>query len=266
MRCMRAISYLALFIAVFVANPAKAASARQAGEGDCGSIKTSMGEAKFSGQISRSPVANSFEVTAGKESAAVDYDPSVLVCEEGQRVSTRALVAGATVVVYGTVKREGNAFRMTATKVVVAGPPQESPRAGEPAARTTGTDSFTKSTGEQKGRPASGSISCSSLEFGVSAPKDEATGRAAGRSSITSITCRMPVSQAAMVMTEDAITGRRIGDVTLDSQNQLVVTLTNAGIASVVFTAENGAQVVDVSFDYERAEVQHVPSGMRVSF
>ncbi|HXX18132.1 MAG TPA: hypothetical protein VEJ46_01910 [Candidatus Acidoferrum sp.] len=265
MRFMRTIGYLALFMAVLSATPAKAASARQAGEGDCGSIKTSMGEAKFSGQISRSSAANSFEVTAGKESAAVDYDPSVLVCEDGRPVSTNALVAGATVVVYGTVKREGNAFRMTATKIVVAGPPQESPRASVPGDAMTGVSSTSKAGIEQKGRQVPGAISCNSLEFGVSV-KDVATSRASGRSPVTGITCRMPANQTAMELTENALSGKRMGDVTLNSQNLLVATLTNAGLASVVFTAEGGAQVVDVTFDYERAEVEHVPSGMRVTF
>jgi hypothetical protein len=69
-----------------------------------------------------------------------------------------------------------------------------------------------------------------------------------------------------MELTENALSGKRMGDVTLNSQNLLVATLTNAGLASVVFTAEGGAQVVDVTFDYERAEVEHVPSGMRVTF
>lgn len=263
MRFMRAIFCLALFAIVFAARPANAASAKQAaGEGECSSIKTSMGEAKFSGQISTSPVAGTFQVTAGKESAAVDYDPSVLVCEGGQPVSSGALAAGASVVVYGPVKREGNAFRMTATKIVIVGPPQGGQRPGAPM---TGADARDMSVGEQKGRNASGGISCTSIEFGVSA-KDAGTGHTSGRASVTAITCRIPLGPVAMELTEDVVSGKRMGDVTLNSQNQLVATLTNAGIDSVVFTAEGGEQVVDVTFDYERAEIQHSVSGMRVTF
>lgn len=266
MRFMRAIFYLALFATALAAHPAKAAYAKQAGEeSECGSIKTSMGEAKFSGQISGTPAADSFEVTAGKESAVVSYSGSVLVCQGGQPASASALIAGATVVVYGPVKREGNVFHMTATKIVVAGSPEGSLRVAPPSAAVAGADSLGRPADEQKGRSTSGGISCSSIEFGVSV-KDVATSRASGRSPVTGITCRMPVNQAAMGLTEDALSGRRMGDVTLNSQNQLVATLTNAGLASVVFTAEGGAQVVDVTFDYERAEIQHLPSGTRVTF
>jgi len=265
MRFMRVIGYLALFMAVFMADSTMAAPAKQAGEGDCGSIKTAMGEAKFSGQISTTPVADTFEVTAGKESAAVTYGDSVLICQSGQPASPRALVAGASVVVYGPVKREGNVFRMEATKIVIAGLPQGIPRASAPGDAMTGLSSTSRAGIEQKGLQVPGAISCNSLEFGVSV-KDVATSRASGRSPVTGITCRMPANQTAMELTENALSGKRMGDVTLNSQNLLVATLTNAGLASVVFTAEGGAQVVDVTFDYERAEVEHVPSGMRVTF
>jgi len=266
MRLMRAIVCLALFATIFAGRPAQAASAKQAaGEGECVSIKASMGEAKFSGQISATPAADTFEVTAGKDSAVVNYSGSVLMCQGGQPASASALVAGAAVVVYGPVKREGNVFRMTATKIVVAGPPQGSPRTSVPSDAMAGADSFGRPAGEEKRQNAPGAISCNSIEFGVSV-KDIATSRASGRSPATGITCRMPLNQVAMGLTEDALSGRRMGDVTLNSQNQLVATLTNAGLASVVFTAAGGAQVVDVTFEYERAEIQHLPSGMRVTF
>lgn len=267
MRVVRTVVCLALFATLFAARPAKAASARQAaGDGECRSVNASMGEAKFTGQISGSPTADAFQVTSGKQTAIVNYSGSVLVCEGGQPASTSTLVAGASVVVFGPTKREKNGFEMTATKIVVAGPPQGSQRGAAPGGDMTGADSFVRPTGEQKGQNAPGGIACSSIELTVNAPKDVATGRGIGRTSASGITCRKPIDQVAMELVQDAVTMRRLATITLTAQNELVATLTNAEVASVVFTAENGAQLVEVTFDCERAEIQHSPSGMRVTF
>ena len=117
------------------------------------------------------------------------------------------------------------------------------------------------------GRPQnSGGISCTSLQFSMNAPRDEHTGMGVGRSSASGITCKMPVDQLALQLSEDALRGRHLGSVKLNWQNQLEVSLTNAEISSVQFTSDNGTQVVEVTFAYQKAEVVHSPSGTRVTF
>jgi len=124
------------------------------------------------------------------------------------------------------------------------------------------------STGNMKGSSntkSSGTISCSALVFTVNA-HDEHTGQASGRSSVSGITCKKSVDQQTLQMTQDALTDRRLASVTLNWQNQMEVLLSNAEISSVQFTSDNGAQVVEVTFAYQRAEVVHLPSGTRITF
>lgn len=124
------------------------------------------------------------------------------------------------------------------------------------------------SSGSSKGRSGPqnpGAISCSALLFTVNA-HDEHTGLGMGRNSVSAITCKKPVDQQAMQMMQDALTARRLSNVTLNWQNQLEVLLNNAEITSVQFTSDNDAQVVEVAFTYQKAEIVHTPSGTRVTF
>jgi type VI protein secretion system component Hcp len=95
---------------------------------------------------------------------------------------------------------------------------------------------------------------------------DEHTGQAAGRSSVSGVTCKKSVDQQALQMAQDALTARRLSSVTLNWQNQLEALLNNAEITSVQFTSDNGAEVVEVTFAYQRAEVAYLPSGTRITF
>lgn len=108
-------------------------------------------------------------------------------------------------------------------------------------------------------------ISCTALLFSITS-REDATGKAAGRPSTSGITCRMPVGQQAMQLTQDALDGRHTSAVKLDSQNQLEATLNNVEISSVQFTTDGGSQVVDVTFIAQKVEITHVPSGARVTF
>jgi type VI protein secretion system component Hcp len=129
------------------------------------------------------------------------------------------------------------------------------------------------STSDQAGssrgdRPqnSGGGISCTSLQFSMKAPRDEHTGMGLGRSSVSEITCRMPVDKLALQLSEDALRGRHLGSVTLNLQNKLEVSLTNAEVSSVQFTSDNDTPVVEITFSYQKAEVVHLPSGTEVKF
>ena len=121
------------------------------------------------------------------------------------------------------------------------------------------------STGGSKGQTAS-AISCSALLFNVNAGRDAATGKASGRSSASGITCKRSVDQLALQFAQDAMNARRLQNARLSWQNQLEVVLNDAEISSVQFTSDNGTQVVEITFSYQRAEVIHVPSGTKVLF
>jgi len=109
----------------------------------------------------------------------------------------------------------------------------------------------------------SGTIACSALEFSVSV-RDAATGRPMGKASTSPIVCRKPADQVAVQLTEEAVTGRRIPNITLN-QNQVVIRLADAEVTSVQFKADNnGAQIVEITFTYQKAEIEHSASGTRV--
>jgi hypothetical protein len=129
--------------------------------------------------------------------------------------------------------------------------------------------------GSRAGRSQnSGGISCTSLQFSMNSPRDEHTGvgsvvqgAGAGKMSSTGgITCKMPVDQLVMQLSEDALRARRLSSEKLNWQNQLEVSMTNVEISSVLFTSDNGSQVVEVTFTSQKAEVVYLPSGTRVTF
>jgi len=263
--------------AIFLAGPARAAAAVQASaQGECAAANAAKGEGKFTGQIAGTPTPSGFEVVAGKQSATVNYSNGVLVCEDGQLGSTSALVSGASVVVYGPMKGQGDRFELSATKILVAGRLRANLRAAAPGLTTPSAGSGATPVGEQsrdsmtvggQNRPGSsslpGTIACSVLEFSVNT-RDTASGRPMGRASTSPIVCRKPADQVAVQLMEEAMTGRRIANITLN-QNQVVIKLADAEVTSVQFKADNnGGQIVEVTFAYQKAEIEHQASGTRV--
>lgn len=336
-----AVPILLAFAPVFLAHPALAAPQTP----ECAAVNPTNGEGKFTGQISGSPNGSIFDVTSGAQSVTVLYNNSVLVCQGGQPASVNSLVLGANVVVYGPIRKKGKAYQMTATKILVAGPPVGALRSGNPenfnnsaagrvapppannfnpsmnppagtvytgqnrGGSTTATDDWNSPTGgsaqggnqqaggsqqgggyaqgggysqvgstisgqdswsagDSKGRVGSqNTISCNALEFSMKGGTDAATGKAMGRASASGITCKRPVDQLALQLFQDDATGRRLGNVTLNWQNQLEVLLTNAEVSTMQFAPDTGGQqVVEITFAYQRAEVVYLPSNTRVTF
>ncbi len=109
------------------------------------------------------------------------------------------------------------------------------------------------------------SINCTALLFSITMREDP-TGKMGGRPSTSGITCRMPADQLALQLTGEALDGRHVSALKLDSQNQLEAMLNNVEISSVQFTTDGGSQVVDVTFVAQKVEITHVPSGARVTF
>jgi hypothetical protein len=263
---------------IFSAWPVGAAGAVQAAaQGECAAMNTARGEGKFTGQITGTPMANGFEVVAGNQSATVSYGGGVLVCEDGQAVSTSALVAGASVVVFGPMKGQGNRFELTATRILVAGRPRGNLRGTAAEMATTSAGPGTNPAGEQnrtsismggeQNRPGAsslpGTIACSALEFSVSGARDLG-GRPMGRASTSPIVCRKAADQAAVQLVEEVATGRRIANIALSWQNQVIVKLADAEVTSVQFKVDNGAQIVEVTFASQKVEIEHPASGTRV--
>ncbi len=247
------------------------------------------GEGKFTGQISGGPNGSLIEITSGNETAIVHYSPSsVLVCEGKQIVSINVLATGATVMVVGPLKHKGKVTDITAVKIFVGGSAQSGTMTGEsmntnynasarggapsggsnPGAGAQGTYVDSLQTGS-KGRSnpqSSGAVACNTLTFGVTVAHDDRTGRATGRASLSGVTCKRTVDQLALQLLEDASTGRRLSSVTLNLQNQLDVSLTNAEITSVQFASDNDTEAVEITYSYQKAEIVHLPSGTRVMF
>ena len=48
-------------------------------------------------------------------------------------------------------------------------------------------------------------------------------------------------------------------------QNQIAVKLTEAEVTGVQFKVENGAEMVEVTFAYQKVELEHTPSGAHVA-
>jgi hypothetical protein len=264
----------------FSARPARAASrAVASAQGECALGNAARGEEKFTGQISRTPAANSFEAVAGKQSATISYGGAVLVCENGQAGSTSALVAGATVVAFGPMRSQGgDRYELRAKKILVTGTPRASRRFAPSGSAATSPGAATVPGGEPsrnkslaaggQNRPGSASlpaaIACSALEFSVSV-RDAVTGKTMGRASTSPIVCRKAADQVAVQLIEEAATPRRIASLTLSWQNQIAVKLTEAEVTGVQFKVENGAEMVEVTFAYQKVELEHTPSGTHVA-
>lgn len=133
-----------LFAATAVATPAQSA---------CTALNAAKGEGKFTGQISTPPDGSSMEVTYGDQTVLVHYNNSVTVCQGGQPASLSALTRGASVAVFGPLRRNGKNMEMAAARVFVTGPPQPARTGPEPAQsnpreaqpRTTGQRPFPNS-------------------------------------------------------------------------------------------------------------------------
>ena len=267
-----------LLTPLFAATPAKPAptSVATPAQSDCATLNAAKGEGKVTGQISTPPNGGYMEVTYGNQAVLVHYNNSVTVCEGGQPASLNALTPGASVVVFGPVRRNGKNMEMDAARIVVAGSPQTGRPAPEqvrlsslgmqPGARS-GADNYNAGTAlpTGAGQQAPASISCTAVLFSINAPGDGASGRGIGRSSVSGITCKKPVDQSAMQLAQDAVTGRRLPSVKLTWQNQLEVQLENAAITTVQFTTDNGSQIVEISFSYQKAEISHPSSGTKIT-
>jgi type VI protein secretion system component Hcp len=254
----------------------------------CASNETGKGEGKFTGQI-YSAAPGSFQVAAGKETATVSYNNTLLVCENGQIATTGALLPGATVEVIGPMSKRGNSYIFTATKAFVSGaaPGAPSPVQGQDnfnqgnQGNVTGSNARGNNSGggngigqddsavsgTKRGPTQSNTITCNSLQFEVGGGGSGATGAGAGRrTTVSPITCRRTVDQETMEFVQDAVVNKRLASVTLSWQGTLLITLTNADISSVTFAYDTTGQVVEVAFASERAEIVHAPSGTKVSY
>ena len=100
---------------------------------DCAALNAARGEGKFTGQISNQPDGSSMEVSYGGQSVIVHYNSSVTVCEGGQPASVSALTRGASVSVFGPLRRTGSSVEINAARIFVAGPPQTARSSSGPA-------------------------------------------------------------------------------------------------------------------------------------
>jgi type VI protein secretion system component Hcp len=255
----------------------------------CASVETGKGEGKFTGQI-YSAAAGSFQVAAGKETATVSYNNTLLVCENGQISTTGALLPGASVEVIGPMSKRGNTIVFTATKVLVSGaapapanPPQGQDNFNQGGVNGSNTRGSSPGSGTYSGQGddsikggiikgntlgnGGNAITCNSLQFEVGGTSGSgAIGAGAHRTTVTPITCRRTVDQETMEFLQDATTGKRLASVTLSWQGTLTVTLTNADISSVTFAYDTTGQIVEIAFASERAEIVHSPSGTKVTY
>jgi hypothetical protein len=246
-------------------------------QGECALGNPARGEGKFTGQISQTPAANTFEVVAGKQSATISYGSAVLVCENGQPGSTSALVVGATVVVFGPMRNQGaDRYELTATRILVTATARALRFA--PGGTAASPGATTMPGGEQsrnaslaaggQNRPGSsnlpGTIACSALEFSVSV-RDAATGKAMGRAATSPIVCRKAADQVADRGGGNGAAYWRIANLTLSWQNQIAVKLTEAEVTGVQFKVDNGAEIVEITFAYQKVELEHTPSGTHVA-
>jgi hypothetical protein len=284
---------LLTFASLFAAFPCKAASRPQPApaQAGCAAVKLNNNDGKFTGQISSGPNGSLFEVTSGSDTLLVRYNNSVPVCAGGQAASVSALSLGATVVVYGPTKRKGKVTEMDAMNIVMAGPSPAGMRGGEAMSFNvsvgarggaepmggnsgSGASQMSGSGGDRAGSPVgsqshsgnqnSGTISCNALLFSVTSSADP-MGHG-GRAPSIPITCKRSVDQLAVQLTQDASTRRRIPTVTLNLQNQLEATLSNADITSIQFVTDNGTPAVEITFTSQKVEIVHVPSGTRATF
>lgn len=275
----------------FSAGTANAAQKRTPEQAACASMDTGKGEGKFTGQI-YSAAPGSFQVTSGKEKAAVNYNNSLLICEGGQFATTGALLPGATIEVLGPMQKKGNNLQFEATKVFIssaapasASRPEQTqpvyaqampvggsargiaPPAGGNLIANEATQGNVIGSSARGGAVTSSNtstIACNSLQFeimGASSP----TGNGVRKTTATPITCRRNVDQESMLFLQDAVAERRLANVTLSWQGALVVTMVNADVSNVTFTADNTGQIVEISFTAEKWEIAHSASGSKVA-
>jgi len=111
-----AILALWFFTLLLAASPVAAQA-----QSDCSALNTLKGEGKFTGQISTDPDGSSMQVSYSNQSVLVHYNSSVTVCQGGQPASVSALVRGASVSVFGPMRRNGTSIEIDAARIFVAG-------------------------------------------------------------------------------------------------------------------------------------------------
>ncbi|HXX00357.1 MAG TPA: hypothetical protein VEJ00_04010 [Candidatus Acidoferrales bacterium] len=103
----------------------------------CTALNTLKGEGKFTGQISTDPDGSSMQVSYSDQSVLVHYTSSVTVCQGGQPASVSALVRGASVSVFGPMRRNGTSMEIDAARIFVAGRLRTNPAPSVPNAQPT---------------------------------------------------------------------------------------------------------------------------------
>ncbi len=98
----------------------------------CTALNAAKGEGKFTGQISSAPDGRSLEVTYDKQTVLVHYSDSVTICQSGQPASPDALTRGATVSLFGALRRNGQNIEIDAARIFVAGSPVASRTSPQP--------------------------------------------------------------------------------------------------------------------------------------
>jgi hypothetical protein len=167
---------------------------------------------------------------------------------------------------------------LSATKILVTGTPRAHRRFAPSGSAASSPGAATLPGGEPsrneslaaggQNRPGSANlpatIACSALDFSVSV-RDAVTGKTMGRASTSPIVCRKAADQVAVQLIEEAATPRCIASLTLSWQNQIAVKLTEAEVTGVQFKVENGAEMVEVTFAYQKVELEHTPTGTHVA-
>jgi hypothetical protein len=152
----------ALLGSLFLTPLFAATTVRTRAQSACTAPNAAKGEGKFTGQISTPPDGSSMEVTYGDQRVLVHYHSSVTVCQGGQPASLNALSRGASVAVFGPLRRNVKNMEMDAARIFVVGPQQAArpspeptqpnPREAQP--RTTGQRSFPNSAILARGKYA----------------------------------------------------------------------------------------------------------------
>ena len=181
--------------------------------------------------------------------------------------------------VLGPMRRQGaDRYELAATKILVRAAARANLRFAPSGSAATSPGAATIPGGEPsrddslaaggQNRPGSanvpGTITCSALEFSVSL-RDAVTGKAILRASTSPIVCRKAADQVAVQLIEEAAAARRIASLTLSWQNQIAVKLIEPEVTGVQFKVENGAEIVEVTFAYQKVELEHTPSGTHVA-
>lgn len=134
MRRVPAALLVSLFFMAVVAEQTVAQS-------DCTALNTLKGEDKFTEQISSQPDGSSMQVTYSDQTVLVHYTSSVLVCQGGQPGSVNALTRGASVSVFGPMRRNATSMEIVAARIFVAGRAQQSPASSQPSPQTARSNS-----------------------------------------------------------------------------------------------------------------------------